>query len=554
MIKKFTSGNPIDTQAVVEKFNALPIAEFPLGGKFENGNFVFEFDMADSDIVYGLGEAPRGINKRGWVYNSFCSDDPFHTETKSSLYAAHNFLMLSGSKTFGIFIDFPSKIRWDIGYTTTNKTVITIDGTDFDIYYIDATKPLEIVKEFRKSIGTSYVPPFWAFGYQQSRWSYHNAEAVDAVVDGYNKAEIPLDCVYLDIDYMERYKDFTVDDEKFPNFKDYVSKKREEGIHLIPIIDAGVKKENGYDIYEEGRKNGYFCKNEDGTDFEGGVWPGIVGFPDFLRPDVRKWFGSKYKILTDMGIDGFWNDMNEPAIFYSVKGLNKALDKYVGAHRSSGIWFGDNHSWWSHILLDLKMLPSANMCGFLYCGADLGGFNENATRDLVLRFLALGVFTPLMRNHAALGTRNQECYSFENSDDFKDIVEVRYRLIPYLYRTFKKASEENDMIFRPLSFDYPDDKIARECETQLMLGDECMICPVYEQNVAGRYVYLPEDMTFVKLSGTSVTTEKMSKGTHYIEVALNEVPLFIKDGRQIELCKPAMRTSQLDTTDTIMIP
>ena len=184
----------------------------------------------------------------------------------------------------------------------------------------------------------------------------------------------------------------------------------------------------------------------------------------------------------------------------------------------------------------------------------LGGFNENATRDLVLRFLALGVFTPLMRNHAALGTRNQECYSFENSDDFKDIVEVRYRLIPYLYRTFKKASEENDMIFRPLSFDYPDDKIARECETQLMLGDECMICPVYEQNVGGRYVYLPENMTFVKLSGTSVTTEKMSKGTHYIEVALNEVPLFIKDGRQIELCKPAMRTSQLDTTDTVMIP
>lgn len=193
MIKKFTSGNPIDTQAVVEKFNALPIAEFPLGGKFENGNFVFEFDMADSDIVYGLGEAPRGINKRGWVYNSFCSDDPFHTETKSSLYAAHNFLMLSGSKTFGIFIDFPSKIRWDIGYTTANKTVITIDGTDFDIYYIDGTKPLEIVKEFRKSIGTSYVPPFWAFGYQQSRWSYYDAEAVDAVVDGYNKAGIPLD-------------------------------------------------------------------------------------------------------------------------------------------------------------------------------------------------------------------------------------------------------------------------------------------------------------------------------------------------------------------------
>lgn len=627
MIKKFTFGTPICTEAVVGKFETSDNKDFPFKSREEDGKFVLEFDMTDSDIVYGLGEAPRGINKRGWMYESFCSDDPFHTETKSSLYAAHNFLMLSGSDNFGIFIDFPARIRWDIGYTSRNKTVITIDETDFDFYYIKGNKPIEIVKEFRNAIGKSYIPPFWAFGYQQSRWSYPDAKTVDSVIDGYDKAGIPLDCVYLDIDYMDSYKDFTVDDKKFPDFADYVSKKREQGIHLIPIIDAGVKKEDGYSVYEEGRDNGYFCKNEDGTDFEGGVWPGIVGFPDFLRKDVREWFGSKYKVLTDAGIDGFWNDMNEPAIFYSVKGLEKALDKavslkgenldltkffnlkdtflglsnspedyssiyhtvdgkqvchdrvhniyganmtkaageyfakefgeekilmfsrasYIGAHRSSGIWFGDNHSWWSHILLNLKMLPSANMCGFLYCGADLGGFNENATRDLVLRFLALGVFTPLMRNHAALGTRDQECYNFENSEDFKDIIEVRYRLIPYLYSTFRKASEENEMIFRPLSFDYPDDKIARECETQLMLGDECMICPVYEQNVGGRYVYLPEDMTFVKLSGTKVVTEKMTKGTHYIEVALNEVPLFIKNGKKIPLCKPAMRTSQLDT-------
>ena len=627
MIKKFTFGTPICTEAVVGKFETSDNKDFPFKSREEDGKFVLEFDMTDSDIVYGLGEAPRGINKRGWVYESFCSDDPFHTESKSSLYAAHNFLMLSGSENFGIFIDFPARIRWDIGYTSKNKTVITIDGTDFDFYYIKGDKPIEIVKEFRNAIGKSYIPPFWAFGYQQSRWSYPDAKTVDSVIDGYDKAGIPLDCVYLDIDYMDSYKDFTVDDKKFPDFADYVSKKREQGIHLIPIIDAGVKKEDGYSVYEEGRDKGYFCKNEDGTDFEGGVWPGIVGFPDFLRKDVREWFGSKYKVLTDAGIDGFWNDMNEPAIFYSVKGLEKALDKavslkgenldlskffnlkdtflglsnspedyssiyhtidgrqvchdrvhniyganmtkaageyfakefgeekilmfsrasYIGAHRSSGIWFGDNHSWWSHILLNLKMLPSANMCGFLYCGADLGGFNENATRDLVLRFLALGVFTPLMRNHAALGTRDQECYNFENSEDFKDIIEVRYRLIPYLYSTFRKASEENDMIFKPLSFDYPDDKIARECETQLMFGDECMICPVYEQNVSGRYVYLPEDMTFVKLSGTNVVTEKMTKGTHYIDVALNEVPLFIKNGKKIPLCKPAMRTSQLDT-------
>ena len=445
MIKKFTFGTPICTEAVVGKFETSDKNEFPFKSREEDGKFVLEFDMTDSDIVYGLGEAPRGINKRGWVYESFCSDDPFHTESKSSLYAAHNFLMLSGSENFGIFIDFPARIRWDIGYTAKNKTVITIDGTDFDFYYIKGDKPIEIVKEFRNAIGKSYIPPFWAFGYQQSRWSYPDAKTVDSVIDGYDKAGIPLDCVYLDIDYMDSYKDFTVDDKKFPDFADYVSKKREQGIHLIPIIDTGVKKEDGYSVYEEGRDKGYFCKNEDGTDFEGGVWPGIVGFPDFLRKDVREWFGSKYKVLTDAGIDGFWNDMNEPAIFYSVKGLEKALDKavslkgenldlskffnlkdtflglsnspedyssiyhtidgrqvchdrvhniyganmtkaageyfakefgeekilmfsrasYIGAHRSSGIWFGDNHSWWSHILLNLKMLPSANMCGFL---------------------------------------------------------------------------------------------------------------------------------------------------------------------------------------------
>ncbi len=625
MIQRFTLGKPIKTDAVTRNLPSLDFDRLPICHRVENGTVTLSFEMQPDDIVYGLGEAPRGINKRGWVYQSYCSDDPFHTETKQSLYAAHNFLLHSGETCVGMFLDFPARIRWDIGYTKADRTEITVCGDSLDLYLITGDSPMAIVREFRGLIGQSYIPPFWAFGYQQSRWSYHNAEAVDAVIEGYDKAEIPLDCVYLDIDYMERYKDFTINGEAFPDFAGYVSRKKEQGIHLIPIIDAGVKKEDGYAVYEEGRDKGYFCKTADGADFEGGVWPGIVGFPDFLRQDVREWFGSQYKALTDMGIDGFWNDMNEPAIFYSEKGLQEALDKaaalkgenldlgkffglkdvfmglsnsqkdyssiyhridgklvnhqdvhnlygacmtraageyfektfgkeqilmfsrasYIGAHRSSGIWFGDNHSWWSHILLCLKMLPSANMCGFLYCGADLGGFNENATRDLVLRFLALGVFTPLMRNHSALGTRDQECYRFENPEDFRDIIQVRYRLIPYLYRVFREASEQNEMIFRPLSFDYPGDKLARECETQLMLGDECMIAPVYEQNAGGRTVYLPEDMTFVTLSGTKVKTQPLEKGLHYIEATLNEVPLFIKKGKTIPLCMPAMRTSQL---------
>lgn len=627
MLRKFTSGNPISTGAVLSAPQAEPVAAFPLTHQTQDGAFCFSFTMEPNDIVYGLGEAPRGINKRGWVYESYCSDDPFHTETKSSLYAAHNFIMLSGSRHFGIMADFPARVRWDIGYTKTDETTVTLYGTDFDLYLITGDSPRDIVRQFRAAIGKSYVPPFWAFGYQQSRWSYHNAAALDSVVDGYNRENIPLDCVYMDIDYMDSYKDFTVSETAFPDFKQYVAAKKEQGIHLIPIIDAGIKKEDGYRVYEEAKQKGYFCKRADGSDFEGGVWPGICGFPDFLRPEVRAWFGSQYRYLLDMGIDGFWNDMNEPAIFYSAEGLRQALDQaaalegenldlgkffrlkdtfmglsnrqedyasiyhlidgkpvnhqqvhnlygagmtkaagdyfaehcgeseilmfsrasYIGAHRTAGIWFGDNHSWWSHILLNLKMLPSANMCGFLYCGADLGGFNANATRDLVLRFLALGVFTPLMRNHAALGTRDQECYRFEHPGDFRDIIEVRYRLIPYLYRLFKTASEQNDMLFRPLSFDYPHDPIARECETQLMLGEDCMIAPVYEQNAGGRMVYLPEDMRFVKLSGTRAESVDLKKGVHYVSVALNEVPLFIRQGKKIPLCQPALRTRDLDT-------
>ena len=625
MIKKYTCGTPINTEAVIKTFQSEGLGSFPFEHSLTEDKFSFTFTMEPDDIVYGLGEAPRGINKRGWVYESYCSDDPFHTETKSSLYAAHNFILLAGGKNIGVFVDFPARVRWDIGYTRQDTCTVTLDGTDFDIYVITGEKPLDIIREFRAAIGKSYVPPKWAFGYQQSRWSYHNAEAVDSVIENYDKAGIPLDCVYLDIDYMDSYKDFTINDAAFPDFASYVEGKREQGIHLILIIDAGVKKEDGYGVYEEGKAKGYFCKKADGSNFEAGVWPGVCAFPDFLDPEVRRWFGEKYKTLTDMGIDGFWNDMNEPALFYSVDGIEKALDKaaalkgenldlsrffnlkdtfmglsnsqedyssiyhniggeqvnhqrvhnlyganmtkaageyferefgkgkilmfsrasYIGAHRSSGIWFGDNHSWWSHILLNLKMLPSANMCGFLYCGADLGGFNENATRDLVLRFLALGVFTPLMRNHSALGTRDQEGYRFERPEDFRDVIQVRYRLIPYLYDTFVKASETDGMIFRPLSLDYPDDPVARECETQLMLGDECMIAPVYEQNASGRTVYLPEDMTFVKLSGEKVEKQELKKGLHYVKVALNEVPLFIKKGKSIPLCKPAMRTRDL---------
>ena len=629
MVEKYVFGSPFETEAVTAQIPAKAFAGALACGEIsvEKG-FCYQCQMSDTDVIYGLGEANRGINKRGYRYVSNCTDDPHHTEDKTSLYGAHNFIVVSGKQHVGLFFDYPATISFDIGYTQQNLLTVSCERADLYLYVITGESAYDVVKQFRKMIGTSYIAPKYAFGFGQSRWGYKTAEYIECVVRGYRDHQLPIDMVYLDIDYMQDYKDFTVNAERFPAFEQFVQKMKAEKIHLIPIIDAGVKIEKGYEIYEEGLEKGYFCKREDGSAFVAAVWPGWTHFPDVLNPDARAWFGGKYELLTSLGIDGFWNDMNEPAIFYSEEGiraLNQAVsdhvktfgadamvdnpdaipfeargileriqnnpedykrfyhnvngtmvrhdlvhnlygynmtraagealrkiapDKnmllfsrssYIGMHRYGGIWTGDNQSWWSHILLNLKMLPSLNMCGFLYTGADLGGFGADTTRDLLLRWLALGVFTPLMRNHTALGTREQECYQFEQIEDFRHVVGVRYRLIPYLYSVYVKAAERGEMYFRPLGFDFPNDRRAVETEDQLLLGDEAMIAPIYTQNVSGRTVYLPEEMKFVKfMPDGTIYEEILPQGTHYVEVALNEVPLFIRKGK----CIPVVETAQ----------
>ena len=627
MVRKYVYGDPFDTEAVVEAVKAK--SGCPEYGEIElDTGFSFTYVMEEEDIVYGLGEANRGINKRGYYYISDCADDPVHIESIKAMYAAHNFIIVAGRKNFGLFFDYPSTMKFDIGFSRMDILKVTCENADLNLYVIDGETPYEIVKQFRKIIGRSYIPPKFAFGFGQSRWGYKTKEDFQKVVDGYRKNHIPLDMVYMDIDYMEDFKDFTLNKENFGDFPEFVQQMKEKHVRLVPIIDAGVKVEEGYNIYEEGVKNRYFCQREDGSDFVAAVWPGETHFPDVLNKEARKWFGDQYRFLTDQGIEGFWNDMNEPSIFYSQEGMEQVKEEmrkflecetrqgplwdvqnalknlanshedyarfyhqvdgkrvrhdkvhnlfgfnmtraageaferiepekrflmfsrssYIGMHRYGGIWTGDNRSWWSHILLNLKMMPSLNMCGFLYTGADLGGFGDDVTRDLLLRWLALGVFTPLMRNHAAIGTREQECYQFENPEDFRHVIGVRYRLLPYLYSEYMKAALGDDMYFKPLAFVYPEDKMALQVEDQLMLGNEIMIAPVYTQNVKGRYVYLPEEMKFVKfLPDGSLQEEILSKGHHYVEVALNEVPLFIRSGKCIPIVELAESVDQLDT-------
>ena len=633
MIQKYVYGKPFTTEAVVEEVTVGTGA--PAYGCIEaEQGFCFTYKMEENDIVYGLGEANRGLNKRGYCYTSDCTDDPNHTEDKRSLYGAHNFIVVAGRETFGLFFDYPSAITFDIGYTKADTLQVSCENADLNLFVIDGDSPYDIVKQFRGIIGRSYIPPRYAFGFGQSRWGYKTKDDFRRVAEGYRESGVPLDMVYMDIDYMQNFKDFTLNEENFQDFPAFVQEMKEKNIRLIPIIDAGVKVEKGYDIYEEGVNNRYFCQREDGSDFVAAVWPGDTHFPDVLNPEARRWFGGKYRFLIDQGIEGFWNDMNEPAIFYSREGIEElketikryvqedmetipvweleglvtgiannpedyrrfyhnvggrmirhdkvhnlfgynmtraaaeAFDRivpdkrllmfsrssYIGMHRYGGIWTGDNRSWWSHILLNLKMMPSLNMCGFLYTGADLGGFDNDATRDLVLRWMALGVFTPLMRNHSAQGTRRQEAYQFGDTEDFRGIVETRYRLLPYLYSEYMKAALNDDMYFRPLAFVYPEDSFAAGVEDQMMLGGEAMIAPVYTQNAKGRYVYLPEDMLFVKFAKDGAYTEELlTQGHHYVEIAVNEVPFFIRKGRCIPLAEAAECMEKLDTANLKMI-
>ncbi len=628
MIRRYTFGNPVDTDAV---FRHLPAEDgnvpyFTLSRDGEK--VILTVSLSPDEILFGLGESVRGINKRGFLFRSWCSDVFNHTESTESLYGSHNLLVFfSPSRLFGVYLDDPGLVTWDLGYTRSDTAVITSENGNLDLYIIEEDSLCGIARAFRRLTGRSYLPPRWAFGYIQSRWGYASEQEIRAVTEEHRKRHIPLDAVCMDIDYMVDFRNFTWKPDAFPDLKKFSAELKEDHLRLVPIIDAGIPASPGEPAYDSGKACGAFCKKEDGSDFVAAVWPGRCVFPDFLRADVRTWFGDLYRPLLEAGIEGFWNDMNEPALFFTDEGISDAFSRagqfrdgqveyetmwfikdafngiannmadyrrfyhtvegrsvrhdrvhnlygahmtrasaegfrrfdpdrrfllfsrssFIGAHRNGGLWQGDNFSWWSHLKMALQMLPNLNLCGFLYSGCDLGGFGCNVTEDLLERFLQLGVFTPLMRNHSALHTREQEIYRFSTWEIMRDTVSVRYALLPFLYSEFMKAALTDGMYFRPLAFDYPADARAVRVEDQLMLGEGCMIAPVLEQNAVGRYVYLPEDMLMVRFrSASDYDLIPLDKGDHRISLGLNEFPLFMKKDHPLLICAGGESSETLD--------
>lgn len=618
MITKHTFGNFWQTEAVVE--------EVPESGEVRGLNWSASPDrlcftrmLMTQDRVYGLGETTRGIEKRGNRIVSFNVDNPHHKPDTLSLYGAHNFVVVEGDVHWGFFFDTPARVIFDVDYEGSGVLRAICDTEEMVVYSISGDSALDVVNQFLRAIGRSYIPPLWAFGFGQSRWGYKDRHDFEAVAAGYRKAGIPLDYICMDIDYMDRYIDFTFHRRRFPDFPGFRRKMARQGIRLVPIVDAGIKVDPGNSVYEEGVQKNYFCKNKEGGDFRAAVWPGMTHFTDFFQKDARDWFGQQYRFYTDRGVEGFWNDMNEPSIFYSeytsrlqkkdaipdsdgiyqsnvsildytnffhnvdgnmvphmrvhnaygylmTRAAGEALEKlmekryflfsrssYIGAHRYGGIWTGDNESKWEHLSMALRQMPSLNMCGFLYIGSDIGGFGGNTSRELLLRWLALGVFTPLMRNHSALGTLPQECYRFRNPEAFRDVISLRYRLLPYLYSEYMKAALGAKMYFRPLAFDYPRDAVTFGIEDQLMVGESIMIAPMLEKGKNTRRVYLPEDMTQVLYDGENFNLTQQRKGWTEVCVMPNQVAFFIRKGCLVPVTKPASHTGEISLTDVELL-
>lgn len=624
--RAFVFGNPVETGIIRAKRTEAEL-DHGLNLELINGHLFIRWTMHPKDIVYGLGSQLGGINKRGRVYESYCTDDPIHTEDKSALYASHNFFILSGKEKTGYFIDFPSRVLYDVGFTLIDNFRIEVYGADMVLYVIDGEDEEAIVRKFHQLIGRSYVPPKWGFGYFQSRWGYKTQEDVLKVCDTFREKEIPLEGVYLDLDYMENFKDFSLSKERFPDLPRITRELKEKGIYIIPIIDAGVKIEEGYDVYEEGREGNHFVRTADGEPYVAAVWPGKVHFPDFMREETREWFGSKYKFLTDMGIEGVWNDMNEPAIFYDESelefaiqtsqdsrsknlgvepffklkdlyknianmdkyyrtfyheyqgkavvndeihnlygyymtksanlGLRKLLDgkrflllsraSHIGMHKYSGIWTGDNASWWAHLELNVKQMPSINMAGFYYVGADTGGFGGSSNGELLVRWMQFSIFTPLLRNHSAIGNVNQEPYVFgEQITSYnRNLIRARYMLIPYLYSEYMKSVNDGSLMFKPLSFECRD-KEALDSEDQLYLGNELMLAPVTKANLSSRLVYLPEEMAEVSFHEEEVSMRTVGMGIRRLEYGLSDLKFYLRKDRLLPYVPPAMNTRDLD--------
>ncbi len=524
---------------------------------------------------YGLGEKTGNINKKGKAWRMWNTDFPAYDFRKDPLYQSHPFFI--GNRNglcYGIFMDntYPTEFHFKVG-TDRFYTFFAEDGI-LDYYFIYGPSMKDVLKRYTDLVGKMTLPPKWALGYQQCRYSYYPESEVRTLAETFRNKQFPCDVLYFDIHYMDGYRCFTWDDERFPNPKKMLSDLEKMGFKTVVIIDPGIKVDPGYHVYDQGLDGDHFCKYPDGSLYIGEVWPGQCHFPEYTLPETRAWWGGLYKGLIQDGIDGFWNDMNEPAawggqfpliiqhreedgqqvghrkihnVYGSLmaqgtyEGVLKLNPKkrpfvltragYSGVHRYAAVWTGDNITNWQNLEMSLTMCLGMGLSGIPFTGYDIGGFTGDPTPEMFARWLQLGVVSPLCRNHTAWGTADQEPWVY--GDDWEVInrktLEFRYRMMPYLYDAMRNTTVTGLPVMRAMVLEYPDDPTTFWMDKQFMLGNDLLVAPVITEGARLQRLYLPEGEWYHRSTNDKYT------GPAWVNVKapLDNIPMFAKAGSVI---------------------
>ncbi len=532
----------------------------------------------DQDVhFYGLGDKTGFLDKRHYDYMMWNTDNPDpQVDSFKALYKSIPFFVaLTDRYVYGIFFDNTYRSFFNMGQESEDYFYFNAVGGNLDYYYIAGDSMAEVVSAYTGLTGRYPLPQRWALGYHQSRWGYMTQEDVEHIADGMRGNDIPCDSIHLDIDYMRGYRVFTWDDERYHNAPEaFLRKLAERGFKPVAIIDPGVKKEEGYSVYDEGVEKGYFARTPEGEVYTNAVWPGDAVYPDFGKPDTRGWWGGMQRFLLDKGVRGVWNDMNEPASFQgplpedivftqedmpsthakmhnvyghlmakaTYEGLKAADGRrpfvitracFAGTQKYSTGWTGDNHSIWAHLQMAIPQLCNLGLSGMPFVGTDVGGFGSDTTPELLCRWVQVGCFSPLFRNHSALGTRVQEPWRFGSRvlDIYRKYVKLRYSLIPYFYDLFHEEEQTGAPVLRPLVYHYEGDETARVCNDEFMVGERMLVAPVVTQGSSRRLVYLPEGEWYDYWSREKLT------GPVWLmrEAPLEVCPIYVKAGSALPM-------------------
>ena len=548
--------------------------DFQPSFKDEKGN-VYISKVNDCLAYYGLGEKGGDLNKKGCYTENFNTDDPETDDNSITYYKTIPFYVaLKEEATYGIFFDNSFRSYFDMGKERGDRIFFGAIGGQIQYYFIPGENIKEVVKNYTALTGRMEMPPLWSLGYQQCRFSYFSQEEVRELVKTFEEKDIPLDVVYLDIDYMDGFRVMTF---KTPNFDDaagLISDLKEKGIRTITIIDPGVKVDEEYEVFKRGKEGNHFTKKLDGEMFIGAVWPGDSAFPDFSNKDCREWWKSELKkFISEHGMDGIWNDMNEPCVFNNdhktmletclhnsdngviehkefhnrygfemsrcskeaqeelhpnERGFSMTRATYAGGQRYSSVWTGDNMSLWSQMRMSISMNANLGISGFSFVGNDVSGFGLDSSEELFIRWMEMGTFIPIFRNHSNMYTRRQEPWAFGQRAEkiAKKSIELRYELLPYIYDLYYISHKEGLPIFRPMIMEYEKDMNLLNMREQFMLGENMIVAPVLYEGERSKTLYLPKGSWF-----NYFTREKLQGGKWYkLPCELDEILVFVKEG------------------------